>query len=129
MKREIVKSERSPAAVGPYSQAVRIGGFVFTSGILPLLVDSGALVSGGIVKETRACIENLQAVLEEAGCTLADVVKNTVYITDMSEFSLMNETYGEYFADTVPARATVEVGALAKGARIEIAAVAAIPER
>ncbi len=128
MKREIVKSERSPAAIGPYSQAVKIGEFVFTSGILPLRVDSGALVSGGIVEETRSCIENLRAVLEEAGCSLAEVVRNTVYITDMGEFSQMNEVYGEYFGDTVPARATVEVGALAKGARIEIAAVAVLPE-
>jgi len=129
MEKRYVASKKSPAAIGPYSQAVGINGFLFTSGILPFEVDTGKLVEGGIEAETRACLENLRAVLEEGDSSLDAVVKTTVYITDMGDFQEMNTIYGEYFGDSVPARATVEVGALAKGAHIEIEAISVIGKR
>ena len=129
MNKQYVASKSSPAAIGPYSQAVGVLGFLFTSGILPLEVATGKLVEGGIEVETRTCLENLQAVLEEGDSSLDAVVKTTVYITDMGDFQKMNNIYGEYFGDSVPARATVEVGALAKGAHIEIEAISVIGKR
>ena len=129
MNKQYVASKSSPAAIGPYSQAVGVQGFLFTSGILPLDVPTGKLVEGGIEVETRTCLENLQAVLEEGDSSLDAVVKTTVYITDMGDFQKMNNIYGEYFGDSVPARATVEVGALAKGAHIEIEAISVIGKR
>lgn len=129
MNKQYVASKSSPAAIGPYSQAVGVLGFLFTSGILPLEVATGMLVEGGIEVETRTCLENLRAVLEEGDSSLDAVVKTTVYITDMGDFERMNSIYGEYFGDSVPARATVEVGALAKGAHIEIEAISVIGKR
>ena len=128
MNKRYVSSNRSPAAVGPYSQAVAAGGLLFTSGILPLEVDTGTLVGGGIEAETRKVLENLQALLEEGGASFATVLKTTVFITDMDDFSAMNAVYGEFFGSSVPARATVEVGALAKGAHVEIEAIALTEE-
>jgi len=129
MNKQYVVSKSSPAAIGPYSQAVGVLGFLFTSGILPLDVPTGMLVEGGLEVETRTCLENLRAVLEEGDSSLDAVVKTTVYITDMGDFEGMNRIYGEYFGDSVPARATVEVGALAKGAHIEIEAISVIGKR
>jgi len=123
-EREQVKSKNSPAAIGPYSQGMKARGFVFTSGILPLDVESGEVVPGGIEAETRKTLENLKAVLEEAGASMDTVVKTTVFITKMEEFAVMNGIYNEYFGKSLPARATVEVSALAKGAQVEIEAVA-----
>jgi len=123
-EREFVKSGNSPAAIGPYSQGIKARGFVYTSGILPLDIQSGEVVSGGIEAETRKTIENLKAVLEEGGASLATVVKTTVFMTNMEDFGMMNRIYNEYFKEILPARATVEVSALAKGAQVEIEAVA-----
>mgnify|MGYP006293078323 CR=1 FL=1 len=124
IERTTIESDGSPKAIGPYSQGIKANGFVFTSGILPLDAKSGNVVPGGIEAETRRTIENLIAVLEEGGASLETVVKTTVFMTDMGDFAEMNSVYGEYFGQDPPARATVEVGALAKGARVEIEAVA-----
>lgn len=125
-EREKIQSSRSPKAIGPYSQGIKANGFVFTSGILPLDVESGEVVPGGIEAETRKTIENLKAVLEEGGASLETVVKTTVFMTNMGDFTEMNRVYDEYFGKALPARATVEVGALAKGAQVEIEAVALV---
>jgi 2-iminobutanoate/2-iminopropanoate deaminase len=120
-----VRTESAPAPVGPYSQAIRLGGLVFVSGQIPLDPETGERVSGGIEDETRRVLANLRAVLEAAGSDLARVVKTTVYLTDMSLFSRVNAVYAEAFeTEPAPARATVEVSALPLGARVEIDAVA-----
>ncbi|MDY7028949.1 MAG: RidA family protein [Spirochaetota bacterium] len=124
IEREKIQSGGSPKAIGPYSQGIKANGFVFTSGILPLDIESGEVVPGGIEAETRKTIENLKAVLEEGGASLETVVKTTVFMTNMGDFAEMNRVYDEYFGKALPARATVEVGALAKGAQVEIEAVA-----
>jgi 2-iminobutanoate/2-iminopropanoate deaminase len=120
-----VRAESAPAPVGPYSQAIRLGGLVFVSGQIPLDPETGARVSGGIEDETRRVLANLRAVLEAAGSDLARVVKTTVYLTDMSVFPRVNAVYAEAFeTEPAPARATVEVSALPLGARVEIDAIA-----
>jgi 2-iminobutanoate/2-iminopropanoate deaminase len=124
MKREIIATDRAPAAVGPYSQAVRAGGFVFTAGQIPLDPATGRLVEGGIEAQTRQVLTNLSAVLQAAGTSLADVTKTTVFLTDMGDFKAMNGVYAEFFPAAPPARSTVQVAALPLGARIEIEAVA-----
>ena len=124
MIKEIVKTEKAPAAIGPYSQAVKAGGFLFTSGILPLDPQTGKLVEGGIENETVQTFENLKSICEQAGSSLERIVSATVYITDMKDFEKMNKVYGGYFNSSFPSRATVEVGSLAKGACVEIQAVA-----
>lgn len=108
---------------GPYSPAIRAGDFLFVSGQIPIGPD-GELVRGGIEEETRACLENLRAVLAAAGADFSRLVKVTIYLTDMGDFAAVNRIYSEYFDLTPPARACVQVGALPKGARIEIEAVA-----
>ena len=123
MKRA-VSSAKAPAAIGPYSQGVSAGGWVFVSGQLPLDRE-GRLVEGGIGAQTERCILNITAILEAEGLGLADVVKTTVYMTDLSQFPAMNEVYARHFAAPFPARATVQVSALPKGVVIEIEAVAA----
>jgi 2-iminobutanoate/2-iminopropanoate deaminase len=114
----------APAAIGPYSQAVRSGDLVFLSGQIPLDPETGALVSGDIRKETERVLDNLGAVLAAAGCTFADVVKTTIYLTDLGDFEAVNETYARRFEMEPPARATVQVSALPKGVRVEIDAIA-----
>ncbi len=126
MKREIIATDRAPAAVGPYSQAVRAGGFVFTAGQIPLDPATGRLVEGGIEAQTRQVLTNLSAVLQAAGTSLADVTKTTVFLTDMGDFKAMNGVYAEFFPAAPPARSTVQAAALPLGARIEIEAVAVI---
>jgi 2-iminobutanoate/2-iminopropanoate deaminase len=122
LKREIIKTEKAPAAIGPYSQAVKAGGFLFTSGILPLDPATGSLVEGGIEKETIQTFENLKSIFEQAGSSLENIVSATVYITDMKDFEKMNKIYSSYFSGSFPSRATVEVSRLAKGACVEIQA-------
>ncbi len=122
--KQIVSTDAAPAAIGPYSQGVRAGGFVFTSGQLPIDPKTGEIVSGGIEAQTRQVLENLKAVLAEAGAGLDAVIKATVFITDLSNFAAMNAVYGEYFRDRPPARSTVEITGLAKGALVEIETVA-----
>ncbi len=113
--------------VGPYSPAVQAGDFLFVSGQIPLDPQTGELVTGPIEVQTRRCMENLKAVLAAAGATLKDLVKVTIFLVDMEDFAAVNRTYGEYFDLEPPARSTVQVAALPKGARIEIEAVAYIP--
>lgn len=128
-KTQELKTRGAPAAIGPYSQGVKTvnsGGLVFVSGQIALEPESGELVDGGIVPETQRVLENLNAVLEAAGASLADVVKTTVYMKDLSEFGRMNEVYGRFFKPPYPARATVEVKGLPKGAAVEIDATALV---
>jgi len=120
---EAVKTERAPAAIGPYAQAVKAGGFVFVSGQIPLAPD-GSLVEGDIRVQTERVMENLKAVLEAAGSGLSRVVQTTCFLADMEDFPGFNEVYARYFAPPYPARATVAVKALPKGVRVEVACVA-----
>jgi len=124
-----IKTEKAPAAIGPYSQGILSGSLLFTSGQIPLDPAAGSLVSGGIQSETKQALENLKAVLEAGGAGLKDVVKTTVYMADLSEFAQMNEVYGSYFSGEPPARSTVGVASLPRGARVEIEAVAVVPKR
>ena len=122
--RQAIASEAAPRALGPYSQAVEAGGFVFCSGQVGLDPATGKLVGGGIASEAARVFDNLSAVLAAAGLGLADLVKTTVYLVDLGEFAAMNEVYARYFAVPYPARATVQVAALPAGARVEIEAIA-----
>jgi 2-iminobutanoate/2-iminopropanoate deaminase len=127
MNRKIVQSPHAPKAVGPYSHAVRSGDLVFTSGQIPLDPETGKLVDGPIEEQTRRVMENLGAVLGAAGTSLAHVVKTTIYLTNLADFSAVNAAYGAYFPSEPPARSTVQVAALPLGAAIEIDAVAEVP--
>jgi len=121
---DAIQTEKAPAAVGPYSQAVTSGGMVYCAGQIPLDPATGELVSGEIADEVGQVLRNLQAVLEAAGTGLDKVVRTTIYVTDLSLFGAVNEAYGSYFEAPYPARVTVGVAALPKGARVEIDAVA-----
>ncbi len=121
-----VSTDRAPAAIGPYSQAIMIDGWLHCSGQIPLDPKSGAMIGDDVRAQTRQVLENLQAVLRAAGCTLDDVVKANVYLVDLGEFQAMNEVYAEYFQSRPPARACVQVAALPKGALVEIDCVARI---
>ena len=125
MKREVIATKKAPGAVGPYSQAIRVGHFVFTAGQLAFDPATGKLVEGGIEKQTRQVLRNISAVLEAAGSSLDKVVKTTVFLANMGDFRAMNEVYSEFFPNEPPARSTVEVG-LALGALVEIDAIAAV---
>jgi 2-iminobutanoate/2-iminopropanoate deaminase len=120
----IVFTEKAPRPVGPYSQAVASGDLVFCSGQIGIDPATGKLVEGGTKEQARQCMRNLQAVLEASGCTLAEVVKTTIFVTDMDEFKEVNEIYGSFFAKEPPARSTVGVARLPLGARVEIEAIA-----
>ena len=122
--RESVKTGKAPAAIGPYSQAVRSGGFLFCSGQIPLDPATGKMVEGGIEAQTERVLRNLDAVLEAGGASLAEVVKTTVYLADLSDFPAMNAVYGKFFPENPPARATVQVAKLPAGALVEIDAIA-----
>lgn len=125
MLKKTVETSAAPAAIGPYSQAIRAGGFIFYSGQIPLDPQSGVLVDGGIGEQTRQVMANMKAVLSASGRSFDDVVKTTIYLTDLADFATVNEIYGEYFMEMPPARACVQVAALPKGARIEIEWIAA----
>lgn len=122
--REIIQTADAPAAIGPYSQAVKINGLVFASGQIPIDPASGQFVEGGIKEQTEQVLKNLAAVLEAAGSGLHRVVKTTVFLADMQEFGTMNEVYGQFFKEEPPARATVEAARLPRDARVEIEAIA-----
>jgi 2-iminobutanoate/2-iminopropanoate deaminase len=122
----VIFTAQAPEAVGPYSQAIVIGDFVFCSGQVGLDPASGELVGTGVRDQTSRAIENLRAVLHEAGSDLTHVVKVTAYLTDMNDFGDFNEVYADYFADRPPARATVGVASLPKGARVEIECIARV---
>ncbi|GAB4267401.1 MAG: RidA family protein [Deferrisomatales bacterium] len=124
MRPHAVTTDQAPQAIGPYSQAVVVGPWVFCSGQIPLDPATGAMVEGGIEVQTRRVLDNLSAVLEAAGAALGTVVKTTVFLADMGDFAAMNGVYAEYFQGVAPARAAVQAAALPKGARIEIEAVA-----
>jgi 2-iminobutanoate/2-iminopropanoate deaminase len=124
VEREIVKTGAAPAAIGPYSQAIKAGGMLFLSGQIPLDAKSGEMVAGDIQVQTRQVLTNLKAVLTAAGGTLERVVKTTVFLTSMDDFPKMNEVYGEFFSTAPPARSTVEVRRLPRGAAVEIEAIA-----
>jgi 2-iminobutanoate/2-iminopropanoate deaminase len=126
--RERVQTDRAPAAIGPYSQAIRAGGFVFASGQIPTDPATGQFVKGGIAEQTEQVLKNLGAVLEAAGSSLDKVVKTTVFLADMKEFAQMNEVYAKFFTTAPPARATVAAAGLPRNARVEIEAVALISE-
>ena len=126
-KREVIVSDQAPKAIGPYSIGVQGGHFVFTSGQLGLDPVTGNLVEGGIEAETRLVFANLRTVLQAAGSDLEHVVKTTVYLQDINDFSRMNEIYSKYFTEAPPARSAFQVGKLPKGAAVEIEAVAIIP--
>jgi 2-iminobutanoate/2-iminopropanoate deaminase len=124
--RQIVETENAPRAIGPYSQAIVAGGFVFASGQIPLDPQTGEFVEGGVIEQTEQVLRNLSAVMEAAGTSLERVVKTTVFLADMNDFAAMNEVYGRYFNETPPARATVEAAGLPRGARVEIEAIALV---
>jgi len=124
--RKAVKTGSAPGAIGPYSQAIAAGGFLFVSGQIPLDPGTGRLVEGGIGEQVGRVLENLKAVLQAGGAGMETVVRTTVYLTDLSEFPRMNEIYARYFGSDPPARTTVQVSALPKGARVEIDAIAAL---
>jgi 2-iminobutanoate/2-iminopropanoate deaminase len=124
MKKKIVKSDKAPAALGPYSVAVKAGHVVFTAGQLGLDPSSGNFVEGGIEEQTRQALENIKAVLEAAGTKMSKVVKTTVFLLDMNDFGAMNGVYGEYFTKKFPARSAVQVARLPKDGLVEIEAIA-----
>jgi len=127
VERQVIATKQAPRAIGPYSQGIRIGGLVFTAGQAGLDPSTGELVAGGVAAETRQVLWNLQAILEAGGGSLASVVKTTVFLTNMDDFQIMNQVYGEFFPQDPPARSTVQVSRLPKGAAVEIEAVAAAP--
>jgi 2-iminobutanoate/2-iminopropanoate deaminase len=124
-----ISTKTAPAAIGPYSQAVRTGGFIFLSGQIPLLPGTGQMVEGGIEPQVERVLDNLGAVLQAAGLTFDHVVKTTIYLTDLGDFQKVNEAYGKRFTRSPqPARSTVQVAALPRGARVEIDAIAVMPQ-
>lgn len=122
--KEIIRTEKAPKAMGPYSQAVRMNGIVFVSGQIPLDPQTAELVTGSIEEQTARVVENVKAVLEGAGLALENVVKTTVFLKDIGDFTRMNETYAKYFGSNPPARSTVEVARLPRDVRVEIEAIA-----
>jgi len=124
MARERIQTSGAPAAIGPYSQAIASGTLVFASGQIALDPASGQLVEGDVRAQTRQALHNLSAVLETAGSSLGQVVKTTVFLVAMADFTAMNEVYGEFFANDAPARSTIAVAELPRNARVEIEAVA-----
>ena len=122
--KEIVSTDRAPAAIGPYSQGISVGGFIFCSGQLGLDPATGDLVPGGVEAQAERALRNLTAVLDAAGATMADVVKTTIFLADIADFAAVNAVYARHMADPPPARSTFAVGALPKGGLIEIEAIA-----
>jgi len=124
MQKETVHTERAPQAIGPYSQAIKLGDLIFSSGQIPLDPATGKLIEGDIAAQTERVMRNLQAVLEAAGSSLDRVVKTTIYLADMGDFVRVNEVYGSFFTSKPPARSTVAVARLPRDARIEIDVIA-----
>ena len=122
--KQIIQTDRAPRAIGPYSQAIRIQDLVFTAGQVGLIPKTGELIAGGIREQARQVLTNLKHVLEAAGSGLSDVIKTTVFLTDMQDFPALNEVYAEFFPQNPPARSTVQVAGLPKGALVEIEATA-----
>ena len=119
-----INTSKAPAAIGPYSQAIQVGNLVYTSGQLPINPETGSFPNGGIKEQTRQSLTNVQAILEEAGTGMANVVKTTVFMADMNDFADMNSVYAEFFSEPYPARSAVAIKTLPKGALVEIEVVA-----
>jgi 2-iminobutanoate/2-iminopropanoate deaminase len=126
MDKEVIITRKAPAAIGSYSQAVKVGELIFVSGQIPLEPSTGKLVKGGIKEQTRQALENVRAILEAANSSLDKVVKATVFIKDMDDFQAVNEIYSQYFANDFPARVCVQVAKLPLGAKVEIEVIASI---
>ncbi|WBL20826.1 MULTISPECIES: RidA family protein [unclassified Zunongwangia] len=127
MKKQIIKTEKAPAPIGPYNQAVKTGNMIFISGQIAINPVTGNLETGDLESETKMVMDNLKAILTEAGCTFENVIKTSIFISDMNNFSKINEIYATYFeAETAPARETVEVANLPKFVNVEISAIAVI---
>ena len=124
MIKRIIQTEQAPAAIGPYSQAIRIGDFLYTSGQIALDPESGMFLSGEIEEETEQTLKNISAILQAGGVNFENVIKTTVYLSNLNDFTRMNQVYEKYFSKNKPARACVQVAALPKGAKIEIDAIA-----
>jgi 2-iminobutanoate/2-iminopropanoate deaminase len=120
----IIKPAKSPAAVGPYNHAVRVGDLLFCAGQIPIEPATGNLISGDIKAQTERVLENVKAILDDQKLTFANVVKSTVFLTDLANFAGMNEVYAKFFADNFPARSTIQVAGLPKGASVEIEVIA-----
>ncbi len=124
---EFLHTDDAPKAIGPYSQSVSVGGFLFTSGQIALDPTTGAMVEGGFDAQARQVLRNLEAVLSSAGCSFSDVVKSTIYVADMADFARLNELYSEAMGTHRPARSTVQAAGLPKGARVEIDLIVKLP--
>ena len=122
--KKMISTPKAPAAIGPYSQAIQVGNLIYTSGQIPIDPVTGQLVEGGIKEQTRQSLSNIQAILQEAGLTMASVVKTTVFMADMADFAEMNSVYAEFFTEPYPARSAVAVKTLPKNALVEIEVVA-----
>lgn len=121
-----IRTERAPPAIGPYSQGIKVGQLIFTSGQLPMDPKTGKLVGGGIEEQTERALENMKAVLESAGASMKDVVKVTVFLKDMGDFAGMNQIYSRYFSESPPARSCVQAARLPKDVRVEIESIAVL---
>jgi 2-iminobutanoate/2-iminopropanoate deaminase len=124
--KEVINTTKAPTAIGPYSQAIKVGNLVYTSGQIPINPATGSFVEGGIKEQTRQSLTNVQAILKEAGLTMENVVKTTVFMADMNDFANMNTVYAEFFTEPYPARSAVAVKTLPKGALVEIEVVAEV---
>jgi len=126
MTKQVITTADAPAAIGPYSQAIRVGNLVFTSGQIPLHPQTGDIVGESAAEQARQVLQNLQAVLQAAGASLQQVVKTTIFLTDLSQFAAVNAVYAEFFPENLPARSTVQVAALPRGVQVEIEAIAIV---
>ena len=126
MANQVIHTENAPAAIGPYSQAVKAGNLLFVSGQVPFVPETMEIVEGDVKAQTAQSLKNLQAILKEAGADFSNVVKTTVFIKDMNEFAQINEVYAEYFGENKPARACVEVARLTKDVKVEIELIAVL---
>ena len=124
--KKVIRTTKAPSAIGPYSQAIQVGNIIYTSGQIPIDPATGSFVEGGIKEQTRQSLLNVKAILEEAGLTMGNVVKTTVFMADMNDFADMNAVYAEFFAEPYPARSAVAVKTLPKGVLVEIEVVAGV---
>lgn len=122
--KQVIHTDKAPAAIGPYSQAIQIGQLLFTSGQVPIDPETGAIVEGGIQEQARQSLNNIKAILNAAGTNMGAVVKTTVFLQNMNDFAAMNEVYAQFFQEPYPARSAVQVGRLPKDALVEIEAIA-----
>ncbi|MGQ9509230.1 MAG: RidA family protein [Thermodesulfobacteriota bacterium] len=126
MSKKLIYTEKAPKPIGPYSQAVQVGDFIFLSGQIPIDPSTGEMIKGDIRQETRQILENLKAILESQGLGMENVVKVTIFLKDLENFNLVNDVYGSYFSTSPPARSTVEVSRLPKDSNLEIEAIASL---